>query len=178
MGVVESLPSERPRYTAPRLIALDDRLDGFDCGKEPLNDFLKSRALDNEGKASRTYVICAAAGEDAGAVIAYYSLAAGAVARSDLAGPLRRNMPNPVPVMVLGRMAVDSRHAGKGLGKAMLKEAIQRVTEAANVVGARAMVVHAIDDEAVAFYTQFGFQVFPAASRTLFLPIQTIVGAL
>ncbi len=177
MGVVENPAPER-RYAAPRPIAPEDRFDAFDCGKEPLNDFLKRRALDNEGKASRTYVVCAAAGEDAGAVVAYYSLAAGAVARSDVPARLRRNMPNPVPVMVLGRMAVDRRHAGKGLGKAMLKEAAQRVVEAANVVGARAMVVHAIDDEAIAFYTPFGFQVFPNAGRTLFLPIQTIAAAL
>ena len=178
MGVVKTLDPKRPHYAAPRLISPQDRLDAFDCGKEPLNDFLKSRALDNEGKASRTYVICAAAGEDAGAVVAYYSLAAGAVARSDVPGQMRRNMPNPVPVMVLGRMAVDRRHAGKGLGKAMLKQAVQRVIEAANLIGARAMVVHAIDDEAVAFYTPFGFQLFPNTGRTLFLPIQTIVAAL
>lgn len=178
MGVGEYLAVDHPRYAAPRAIGADDRLDRFDCGKEPLNDFLKTRALENEGKASRTYVICSAAGEDAGGVVAYYTLAAGAVARSDAPGPLRRNMPNPLPVMVLGRMAVDSRHAGKGLGKAMLKEAIQRVAETATIIGARAMIVHAIDDEAVAFYTPFGFQLFPAASRTLFLPIETVAAAL
>lgn len=178
MGVIGKEASDQPRYTAPRPIAADDHVESFDCGKEPLNRFLKSRALENEGKASRTYVICSAAGDDAGAVVAYYTLAAGAVARSDAPGPLRRNMPNPLPVMVLGRMAVDGRHAGKGMGKAMLKEAIQRVAQTATVVGTRAMIVHAIDDEAAAFYTPFGFQLFPAGGRTLFLPIETVAAAL
>lgn len=178
MGIVESLPAGRPPYTAPRLIRADDKLDGFDCGKEALNDFLKSRALDSEGKSSRTYAITSAAGEDAGAVIAYYTLAAGAVLRPEVPGALHRNMPNPLPVMVLGRMAVDRRHAGKGLGKAMLKEAMQRALETSGVVGARALVVHAIDDDAMGFYTPFGFQIFPAGSRTLFLPIETIASAL
>src|SRR3546814_18305739 len=79
-------------------------------------------------------------------------------------------MPNPLPVMVLGRMAVEQHHAGAGLGKAMLREAMRRVLEASEKVGARALVVHAIDDEAVTFYTQFGFQIFPIGSLTLFLP--------
>src|SRR3546814_9827174 len=73
-------------------------------------------------------------------------------------------MPNPLPVMVLGRMAVEQHHAGAGLGKAMLREAMRRVLEASEKVGARALVVHAIDDEAVTFYTQFGFQIFPIGS--------------
>lgn len=178
MGVVETLAAERPRYTAPALISPQSRFDGFDCGKKPLDDFLKRRALDNEGKASRTYVICSAVGEDTGAVVAFYTLCAGAVARADAPRALARNMPNPLPVMVLGRMAVDRRHSGKGLGKAMLKEAMQRTLEASNIVGARAMVVHAIDDQAVTFYTPFGFQMFPSESRTLFLPIGTIAAAL
>lgn len=87
-------------------------------------------------------------------------------------------MPNPVPVMVLGRMAVDHRHKGRGLGRAMLKEALQRGLEASWKIGVRAIVVHAIDEDAVTFYTRYKFQEFPTGSRTLFLPIETVASAI
>lgn len=167
-----------PRLAPPRPISPDDRTENFRSGKEPLDRFLRERALANEGQASRTYVVCAVADGEPGAVIAYYTLAAGAVARADAPGPLRRNMPDPLPVMVLGRLAVDRRWAGQGLGTAMLREAMQRVIEAARLVGARAMIVHAIDEEAAAFYEPYGFRPFPAGSRTLFLPVETILAAL
>ena len=178
MGEVEQLPTERAPYLPPQPISADHRLDLFDCGKAPLNDWLRRHALKNEGRASRTYVVNSAAGEDAGAVIAFYTLAAGAVRLDELPSKLARNMPNPAPAMVLGRLAVDSRHGGRGLGRAMLKEALQRVLEAAHKVGARAIVVHAIDDDAVTFYTRYGFQVFPPGGRTLFLPIETVAEAI
>lgn len=178
MGSVEALPAGRPPYTEPRPIGAGDRLDAFDCGKEPLNDFLRQRALKNEGRASRTYVITSATGDDAGAVVAFYTISTGAVPLEEAPGNVRRNMPNPVPVMVLGRMAVDRRHARKGLGAGMLRQALQRVLEASRMVGARAVVVHAIDDEAVTFYTNYGFRLFPSGSRTLFLPIETIANSL
>ena len=164
----------RPPCSAPRPISPDDRLGRFDCGHPALNDFLRKRALGNEGKASRTYVVLSRDGE----VVAYYTLATGGVDHGDAPGALERNMPNPLPVMVLGRMAVDLRLARKGLGKGMMREAMQRVLEASVSIGARAMVVHAVDDEAVAFYTPFGFQAFPAGGRTLFLPIETLAAAL
>jgi len=144
----------------------------------PLNDWLRKRALKNEGRASRTYVVTSTTGDNAGSVIAFYTLAAGAIQLEEVPKPLTRNMPNPLPIMVLGRMAVDQRHGGRGLGRFMLREAMQRVLEASQQVGARALVVHAIDDEAVSFCTQFGFQIFPAGSNTLFLPIETIASSL
>lgn len=174
MGSVEQFSAGKPQYEAPRPISSDDRLDAFDCGKPPLDDFLRRRALNNEGKASRTFVVRAANGE----VVAYYTLAAGAIQLADVPKKLQRNMPNPVPVMVLGRMAVDRRHTGRKLGQGMLREAMQRVLEASTTIGARTLIVHAIDDEAVTFYTRYGFQVFPAGTRTLFLPIETIAKSL
>jgi GNAT superfamily N-acetyltransferase len=174
MGEIERLPTGRPAYQAPRPITPEDRLASFDCGEAALNDWLRRHALKNEGKASRTFVVCSTTHE----VVAYYTLAAGAVRLPEAPKPLGRNMPNPLPVMVLGRMAVDKRHASKGLGKGMLKEAMQRVLHAAQTVGARALIVHAVRDEAVTFYTQFGFQSFPIGSRTLFLPIETIATSL
>ncbi len=153
-------------------------MDAFDCGKDPLNDFLKRRALKNEGKASRTYVVTANTGNMAGKVVAYYSLSTGAVTHDGAPGWAKRNMPNPLPVLVLGRLAVHSDHQGKGLASGLLREAFRRAVEAANIAGARALIVHAIDDEAIGFYTPYGFQRFPTDGRTLFLPIETIAKAL
>ena len=178
MGVVEQLPTGQKPYSAPRPIEMGDGIAGFSCGKPPLDDFLKQRALKNEGKASRTYVVASQSGEDAGSVAAYYTLAAGAVSRDDAPNWAKRNMPNPLPVIVLGRLAVDAKHQGKGIGKHLLREAMQRALEASRQIGARALVVHAIDDEAVSFYVPFGFQAFPTDSRTLFLPIETMAKSL
>lgn len=178
MGSVEQLPAERAPYSGPEAISADHRLELFDCGKTPLNDWLRRRAFKNEGKTSRTYVVNSRVGEDAGAVVGFYSLAAGAVRLRELPSKLARNMPNPVPVMVLGRMAVDERHKGRGLGRAMLKEALQRTLETAQKVGVRAVIVHAIDEDAVTFYTRYKFQEFPVGSRTLFLPVETIADAI
>lgn len=174
MGVVEQLGAPRPCYGAPRPITADHRLDGFDCGKAPLDSWLKAHALDNEGKASRTYVVQARMGEDIGDVVAYYTLAYGSIIREEVPKKIRQGLPNPVPVMVLGRLAVDRRHAGKGIGPGLLREAMQRTAEASQIGGLRALIVHAIDDDAVNFYTKFGFQVFPAGTRTLFLPTETV----
>ncbi len=115
--------------------------------------------------ASRTYVVCSAKGNDVGAVVVYYSLAAGAIAHDDARAWAKRNMPNPIAEFVLGRLAVDSGHQGKGLGSALLKEAIQRSLAASRTIGARALIVHAIDDG-----RSFGFQRFPTDGRTCSFP--------
>ena len=165
-------------YDPPRPIRPEDDVSRFDCGRSSLDDFLRRRAVRNEGRASRTYVVRAAAGADDWAVVAYYALAAGAARLAEMPKALTRNMPDPMPLMILGRLAVDRRHKGRGLGRAMLKEALQRALEASRLVGARALVVHAIDDEAAAFYARYGFQPFPAGGRTLWLPMETIAAAL
>ena len=174
MGVAEQPGVQNPAYSSPTPITADHRLDGFDCGKPPLDEWLKAHALENEGKASRTYVVTAQTGADAGNVAAYYSLANGSVARDEVPRKIRQGLPNPVPAMVLGRLAVDKRHAGKGIGAGLLREALQRTLQASRIAGIRALIVHAIDDGAVGFYAKFGFQVLPGGSRTLFLPIETL----
>lgn len=178
MGIVEHLPAEKRPYSAPRPIESGDGVAGFSCGKVPLDDFLKQRALRNEGRGSRTFVIVSQLGEDVGKVVAYYTLGAGAVNHEECPTWAKRNMPNPIPVIVLGRLAVDGAHQGKKIGKYLLREAMQRTLEASRHVGVRALIVHAIDDEAVSFYVPFGFQAFPTDSRTLFLPIETLAKAL
>lgn len=176
MDVSASGSTNHP-YTAPVPITAEHRLDGFESGKPPLDDWLKARALDNEGRASRTYVVTAG-GDAHHDVIAYYTLATGGVTLREIRRKDRHNLPNPVPVMVLGRLAVDRRHHGQGLGSALLREAMQRTLDISRSVGVRMLLVHAIDDEAVAFYLRYGFHIFPAGSRTMFLPIETIAEAL
>jgi ribosomal protein S18 acetylase RimI-like enzyme len=161
-------------YAPPVPINAEHRLERFDCGKPALDEWLKAHALDNQEKASRTYVLVSQAGEDAGQVIAYYALAYGSVVRAEVPRKIRQGLPNPVPVMVLGRLAVDRNHGGRGIGPSLLREAIQRAVQASQIAGLRGLIVHAIDDEAVSFYAKYGFQVFPAGTRTMFLPIETL----
>ena len=176
MGVVD-FENARP-YSAPVPLTSEHRIEGFDCGKPKLTDWLKTHALDNEGRASRTYVVVANAGPKAGDVVGYYTLATGGVAISEIPRKLRHNLPNPVPVMMLGRLAVDQHHQRNGIGPAMLQEAMQRTLDISLSAGVRAMMVHAIDDEAVTFYLKYGFLLFPSDSRTMFLPIETIAKTL
>jgi len=163
------LTGDRLPYAAPVPIERTHKLDAFDCGKPALDEWLRAHALDNEGKASRTYVIAT----DAGDVAAFYSLATGSVIRTEVPRKYRHGLPNPVPVMILGRLAVSRDHAGKGLGPAMLFEALQRTVEVAEIAGVFALIVHAIDDDAVSFYARYGFQLFPPETRTLLMPIET-----
>ena len=159
--------------TTPEPLRSDHAVDAFHCGKPPLDDWLKTRASRNEGRGSRTYVVC-----HGGSVVAYYCLASAGVQRASFPGSLSRNMPEPVPMMVLGRLAVHARFQGRGLGEDLLKDAMRRAAQANRIAGFRALLVHALDDEACAFYAKFGFQEFPPGTRTLFLPVETFVAAL
>jgi GNAT superfamily N-acetyltransferase len=152
---------------APGPIA--DTLDfkSFDCGDPSLNDWLLRRAIKNDSSgASRTFVVC----ED-NAVIGYYSLAVGAIAREDTSGKVHRNMPDPVPVMVLGRLAVDADWQGKGIGIGMLKDAIQRTIIVSEQAGIRALLVHALSDKARGFYQHWGFHESPTNDMTLMITL-------
>lgn len=142
----------------------------FECGEVTLDHWLKHRALRNEGRgASRTYVVCADQ-----QVVAYYCLATGSV-DSDLApGRMRRNMPDPIPVMVLGRLAVDLAWQRHGLGKALLRNAILRTVQVSEVVGVKALLVHALSESAARFYEDHGFHPSPANPKTLFLQVSEV----
>lgn len=174
MGVAEQTGDPKRPYSPPVPIAADHRLDSFACGKPPLDEWLKAQALANEDKASRTYVVVIQSGEGAGDVAAYYALAYGSLILAEVPRKIRHGLPNPVPVMVLGRLAVDQKHSGQGLGPALLREAMQRTAQAADIAGLRALIVHAIDDEAVSFYAKYGFQIFPAGTKTMILPIEAL----
>ena len=137
----------------------------FDCGNALLNDWLKRRALANHsGGATRCYVVA-----HANAVVAYYAISAGAVTASQATGNIKRNMPDPIPVIVLARLAIDQRYQAKGLGRALLKDAVQRAIRVARDVGVRALLVHAIDAAAQAFYVKHGFSASPTAPLTLMI---------
>lgn len=140
----------------------------FSCGIDTLDSWLKTKAGRNEKiHASRTYVLC----EDH-RVVGYYALASGSVATSIAPRKLKRNMPDPIPVMVLGRLAIDHRYQGQGLGKALLRDAILRVLQAADIAGIKAILVHALSDEAKRFYEEYGFIAFKDQPMTLALPIE------
>ncbi|WP_261359697.1 MULTISPECIES: GNAT family N-acetyltransferase [unclassified Cyanobium] len=153
----------------PEPLGDQHQLDGFDCGEESLNRWLRHRARHNERQGvSRPLVVCP---EPSDEVIAYVCLSAGAVVLAEVPGGLRRNAPDPLPVVVLGRLAVDRRHQGRGLGHALVAEAISRSLQARQLIGARALLVHAIDEQAAAFYRSMGFRPSPISALTLLLQL-------
>jgi predicted N-acetyltransferase YhbS len=153
--------------TAPGPITVGHDVAGFDCGQDSLNEWLQKRAINNEKTgASRTFVVC-----NGNVVIGYYSLAVGAVAREETTGKVRRNMPEPVPVMILGRLAVDQQWQGLHIGAGMLKDAIMRTLIAAEQAGIRALLVHALSAEAKRFYLQYGFHESPVNDMTLMITL-------
>jgi predicted N-acetyltransferase YhbS len=139
---------------APELLTTAHDVSAFNCGMPALDDWLKQRALANQGAgASRTYVVCRGQ-----IVVGYYALAAGSLEHAEAPGRVKRNMPDPIPMMVLARLAVDRSVQGQRLGKGLLKDAIQRVMQAADIVGVRGILVDAINDTARAFYERHGFR--------------------
>jgi GNAT superfamily N-acetyltransferase len=155
---------------APALLVADHVVSAFDSGEASLDDWLKRRALANQvSGASRTFVV---AGED-NLVWGYYALAAGAVNHATAGSAMRRNMPDPVPVMVLGRLAVDRSHHGLGLGADLLRDAVLRSTRLAQEAGIRALLVHALHERARAFYLHHGFAESAMDPLILMLRIRT-----
>ena len=147
--------------TAPEPLGAHHVLERFDSGIATLDEWLRRRAAANQASgASRTYVVC-----DAPEVVGYYALASHAVAAVAATGRVRRNMPHPV--VVLGRLAVARSHQGHGLGRALFQDAARRVVTAADVIGIRALLVHALSEEAKAFYLRLGLDPSPLEPMTL-----------
>lgn len=152
--------------SSPQLLSDSHDVSDFDCGEPLLNDWLKRRALANQSSgASRTFVVL----DKHQRVMGYYALAAGAVAHRDSTGGVRRNMPDPIPVMVLARLAIDHSAQGKQLGGALLKYAVLRALSVSENAGVRALLVHALHEKAKAFYRHYGFEESPADPMTLML---------
>ena len=167
MGTL-STDSSTPKLTAPEALNAHHILDDFDCGQDALNDWPKHRTLKNEASgASRTYVV-----RHQSHVVAYYTLATGAMQCARAQGRVRRNIPDPIPVMVLGRLAVHTNWQRKGLGRDLLADAIRRTLQAADIAGIRALVVHALSAEAKRFYERFGLQSSPTDPMDLMITLK------
>jgi len=150
----------------PVLLTQDHQVNSFSCGESALDEWLKRRALaNNVSGASRTFVV----DDDDLHVIGYYALAAGAVTHQESTRAIRQNMPDPVPVMVLARLAVDVRAQGIKLGAALLRDAVQRCQLVSQNTGVQAMLVHALNDQARQFYEYYGFRAAPSHPMTLML---------
>ena len=159
--------------SAPVPLSLSHDVTAFDCGEPALNDWLKHRALKNESRFSRTYVVC-----DDNRVVGYFCISAGSVERAAAPGKVRRNAPDMIPVSIIGRLAVSKAYTGRGLGADMLSDALRRIAVASQSIGIGAVLVQAKDDAAKRFYQACAeFLEYPADSRTLFLPIETVVAA-
>jgi GNAT superfamily N-acetyltransferase len=159
-----------PGLSPPVALKPEHDLSAFDCGEPALNDWLRNRALKNESRFSRTYVVC-----EGKKVVAYVCISAGAVERAAIPGRLRRNAPDAIPVSVIGRLAVSRERSGKGLGADLLSDALRRIAVASQSIGIAAVLVHAKDDAAKRFYMNCAeFIEYPEDSRTLFLPIETV----
>jgi GNAT superfamily N-acetyltransferase len=157
--------SAKGRVNPPEKLSPEHDVSQFHCGEATLDDWLRRRALQNEESgASRTYVIRI---EDR--VVGYYALAVGAVAHDEAPGRIRRNMPDPIPVMVMGRLAVDATAQGQALGPALLRDAVLRTLQAAEIAGIHAILVHAISERAKRFYEKWGFIVSPVEPMTLMI---------
>ena len=156
--------------TPPTPITAAHALADFDCGELSLNEWLKRRALKNHAAgASRCFVLCAGA-----AVVGYYSLSAGAISHESAPKALRRNMPDPLPVLLLGRLAVDKRYHNQRLGQALLRDAMVRAVNVAGDAGVFALLVHALSDQAKQFYLSRGFVASPLQPMTLLVTLETV----
>jgi GNAT superfamily N-acetyltransferase len=161
--------------SAPEKLAAGDDLSDFNSGVAALDDWLRRRAAQNEtAGASRTYVV-----RSGTKIAGYYSLAVGAIAHEKVPGRVKRNMPDPVPVMILGRLAVDKSYQGQGIGEGLLRDAVLRTMQAAEIAGIRALLVHAISADAKRFYERYGFITSPVDPMTVMITLseaEKIVG--
>lgn len=155
---------------APEPLRSNHQIDAFDSGVPALDQWLTRRALANEAAgATRTFVTC-----QEGRVVGFYSLAAASIVHSIASSRIRRNMPDPIPAVVLARLAVDRSLQGKGVGAGLLQDAALRTLAAAESIGVRALLVHALSDEAKRFYLKFGFRDSPIEPMTLMMTLEEL----
>jgi hypothetical protein len=175
LAEITAHPATGAGVTAPVPLTTKHDLSAFNSGKDPLDDWLKQHALDSEGKTARTYVVC----EKNTVVVGYYCISTGSVERRSLPSKIKREqgLPNQVPVAIIGRLARDLSYKGTGLGKDLLKDALVRILAASQIIGVRAVLVHALDEEAARFWTDHEFLECPIGSKTFYLPIETIADA-
>jgi GNAT superfamily N-acetyltransferase len=158
--------------TAPELLTDQHNIQEFNCGKPSLDDWLKNTALKGQDEGgARTFVVTDTVTTR---VVGYYCIASGSIEREQAPGKVRRNMPDPIPVILLGRLAVQSAYARQGLGRGMMKDCYLRVTKVSDVVGVRALLVHALDQESREYYLPQGFSESPLSPNALMLTVKDI----
>jgi GNAT superfamily N-acetyltransferase len=170
------MPYQKPPLSKVEAISENHDVSRFDCGgHESLNDWLKRFALTNQrNESARTYVV-----HRNGVVVGYYSISAGTVSVEEAPTRISKGLArHPIPVILLARLAVDKDEKGAGLGKALLKDALVRIAQAADIVGARAVLVHAIDEQASKFYLRFGLEPSPIHELQLMLLMKDLRKAL
>jgi GNAT superfamily N-acetyltransferase len=167
-----------PVILPPERLTAHHEIAEFSNGKHPsLDEWLKERALVGEGLSARTYVICSVASPSR--VVGYYAISTAMEERHALpTAKLRRGMPHQIPLLLIGRLALDGSVQGRGLGADLLADAVRRCCAASEIVGARAIVAHAIDDDAARFYLRHGFVSSPLGERVMLLPIEAAKAAL
>lgn len=160
-------------FTLPVPLTAKHNTEDFCSGEEALDNWLRERALDNiAASASKTYVVCQS---DSSKVIGYYAICMGQIFNQEVIGSMRRNMPRQIPAVILGRLAIDEKWQGKGLGKELLQDAVQRSVRAAQEISARLLIVHAISADAEAFYSHYGFTRLPTETPTYALDLVKFV---
>ncbi|MBZ9736379.1 GNAT family N-acetyltransferase [Mesorhizobium sp. CA18] len=166
--------SQGPRVRAPERLTIIHDVAEFRNGRHPtLDDWLRNRALAGEGLSARTYVVCDAGTKNR--VVGYYAISTAMEERVALpSAKLRRGMPEQVPLLLIGRLAIDQAFQGMGLGGDLLSDALRRCLAVSDIAGVRAVVAHAIDDDAVGFYQRHGFTISPLGERVMLMPIETI----
>ncbi|MDF7662641.1 GNAT family N-acetyltransferase [Erwiniaceae bacterium L1_54_6] len=161
------------QITIPAPLDSTHQLAEFHCGEIVLDEWLRQRGLKNQAMgAARTFVVCRSNSKE---VVGFYSLATGSVNHATATGSLRRNMPDPIPIIILARLGVDTSFHGKGLGADLLHDAILRSYRVAENIGVRAIMVHALTEGAKSFYLHHGFKASTSQERTLFLPLNNIL---
>lgn len=164
---------QRPQVLAPERLDTSHDTSSFRNGKHPsLDDWLRNRALASEGLSARTYVVCTAS--EPTRVVGYYAITTAMEQRLALPNAkLRRGMPEQIPLLLIGRLALDQAYRGIGLGTDLLSDALRRCLAASEIAGVRAIVAHAIDDDVVGFYRHHGFLLSPLGDRVMLMPIET-----
>ncbi len=157
-------------FTPPEPLATHHLVADFSCGTAALDNWLKRRALNNQNNgATRTFVTCVDE-----RVVGYYALASGAISTQSVEGSFRRNMPDPIPVVILARLAIDTSCQGQGVGRALFRDAALRVMQAADTIGIRGIIVHAISQQAKDFYIALGFNGSPLEPMTLMISLKDL----
>lgn len=160
-------------FIGPVLLRPDHRLGDFDCGDETLNRWLTAKALHNQAEGgSRTWVVTV---DDR--VVAYYASSTAVILRAEATQRAARNQPDPVPALLLGRLAVDTKYQGQGLGAALLKHFLLKALEVAQITGVRVLLVHAKNPAAAGFYARYGFEPSPIDDLTMMVLVKDLTTA-